>query len=163
MQEAAERYEKHATQNQWDELLIAQADVAELQELADSKSQGKSTSKFQAGLNKFCSVALEYSKLLDVIMNQCPEYAALAWGAMKLLLVANVNHAKVKENVEKQLLAIGHQVGLVNQFVFYNPTEKMAEAVGLLYAHFSRFLKKALGMYAKSKLSRFPSFLENQN
>jgi hypothetical protein len=32
------------------------------------------------GLSKFTAVAFEYSKLLDVVMNQAPEYASLAWG-----------------------------------------------------------------------------------
>ncbi|KAM0804291.1 hypothetical protein BDR22DRAFT_669753 [Usnea florida] len=85
-------------------------------------------------------------------MNQCPEYVALAWGVMKLLLVANINHSRLKQNIESHLISIGEQLGLVNQLIAYAPTDKMVEAVALLYANFSKFLGKALRCYAKIKL-----------
>ncbi|KAL9613211.1 MAG: hypothetical protein Q9167_002227 [Letrouitia subvulpina] len=153
LRDAAEGYEKHATQRQWDELLVARADVAELGQIAAAANERKGNKKSPTGMEKFCTVALEYSKLLDVVMNQCPEYASLAWGVTKLLLVANINHSRLKENVERYLISIGEQSALVNQFIIYNPTEKMAETVGLLYADFSKFLEKAIRYYAKSKLS----------
>ena len=153
LREAAEQYEKHAAQERWDELLVARADVTELLSIADAEKPTKGNNKLTSALSKFCPVALEYSKLLDVVMNQSPEYAALAWGAIKLLLVAKVNHERVKENVEKTLIAIGERLGLVNQLTYYNPTEEMAKAVGMLYADFSKFLSKAIKLYTKSKLS----------
>lgn len=73
---------------------------------------------------------------------------------MKVLLVANINNAKLKQNVEQYLVKIGEQLGLVNQLIYSVPTGKMIEAVALLYAHFSRFLAKALKYYRKSRLSR---------
>lgn len=151
LREAAERYERHATQHRWNELCTARANITELETLA-AEAVTKKKTLFPTGVEKFSSVALEYSKLLDVVMNGCPEYASLAWGTMKLLLYAGINHAKLKENVEHHLISIGEQSGLVNQFVYYNPTEMMAEAVGRLYADFGKFLEKAIRYYAKSKL-----------
>ena len=92
-------------------------------------------------------------------MNQAPEYVILAWGAMKILLVANVNPARLKQNVEKFLIHINNQFGLVNQLTCYSPTEKMVEAVAELYASFSRFLGEALKYYAEHRLSELRTTL----
>lgn len=75
-------YEKEATIQQWTDLLKVNADVSELGKLvADSKKNKRRTDEETAdGLSKFSTVALEYSKMLDVVMNQSPEYAGLAWG-----------------------------------------------------------------------------------
>jgi hypothetical protein len=75
-------YEREATTQQWTDLLKVNADVSELGKLvADSKKNKRPTNKETAdGLSKFSMVALEYSKMLDVVMNQSPEYASLAWG-----------------------------------------------------------------------------------
>ena len=121
-------YEKQASNEKWGELWRVRADVTELDTLAraalDKQKSRKTPFK---GLERFSTVALEYSKLLDVVMNQCPEYVALAWGVTKLLLVANINHSRLKQNVESQLLSIGEQLGLVNQLISYSPTDKMVE------------------------------------
>ena len=156
LRECVDSYEKEAGKEQLGDLLgVRVADLAELTKLANT-ALAKDHLK-TPGLNaleKFSTVALEYSKLLDVVMNQSPEYACLAWGVIKLLLVANINHAKLKQNVETHLLRIGGQLGLVNQLMYYMPTEKIVEVVALLYASFSAFLGKALKFYAKSRLGR---------
>lgn len=69
--------------------------------------------------------------------------------------MANINHSKLKENVESHLISIGEQLGLVNQLISYSPTEKMVEAVALLYSSFAKFLGKDLRCYAKSKPATF--------
>ena len=73
---------------------------------------------------------------------------------MKLLLCANINNTRLKENVEKHLISIGEQSAIATQFIYYNPTEKMAETVGSLYADFAKFLVKALRYYAKCWLCK---------
>ena len=159
-------YECRADGGRWFEVVSMQADGVkkELNAIAQKaeekqRARGRRTS---AWFDKFSPVALEYSRLLDVLMNQCPEYVTAAWGAMKILLLAQVNHAKLKENVESYLIAIGERLGLVNQLVCYSPTDKMVEAVALLYASFSKFLVTALRCYSKCRLSsivdalRFP-------
>ena len=131
LRQTAEVYEKQASNEKWGELWRFRADVTELDTLAKAaldKQKSKTTFK---GLEKFSTVALEYSKLLDVVMNQCPEYVALAWGVTKLLLVANINHSKLKQNVETHLITIGEQLGLVNQLITYSPTDKMVEYAAL--------------------------------
>jgi hypothetical protein len=77
-------YEKEATTQQWKDLLKIHGDMRELGQLAESSQKksrsGNETEESNSGLGKFTAVAFEYSKLLDVVMNQSPEYAALAWG-----------------------------------------------------------------------------------
>lgn len=128
LRQTVEVYERQASAERWGQLWQIQADVTELDTLAraalDKQKSGKTPFK---GLERFSTVALEYSKLLDVVMNQCPEYVTLAWGVTKLLLVANINHTKLKQNVESHLISIGEQLGLVNQLIAYSPTETMVE------------------------------------
>ena len=148
----AAAHERQASDERWADLLLARADVSELSTFAqDAQEQKQKPGKVRKGFDEFCTVALEYSKLLDVVMNQSPEYASLAWGIMKVLLFANINHAKLRTNIRTYLIEIGNQLGLVNQLLLCSPTETMVEAVALLYATFSKFLGKALRCYAKSK------------
>ena len=128
LRQTVEVYERQATNEKWGELWQVRSDVAELDTLARAaldKQQSRKT--IFKGMERFSTVALEYSKLLDVVMNQSPEYVSLAWGVTKLLLVANINHSKLKENVELHLVSIGEQLGLVNQLIAYSPTDKMVE------------------------------------
>ena len=128
LRQTVEVYEKQASTEKWGELWRVRADVTELDTLARAALDKQKSRKTPFnGLERFSTVALEYSKLLDVVMNQCPEYVALAWGVTKLLLVANINHSRLKQNVESHLVSIGGQLGLVNQLIAYSPTDKMVE------------------------------------
>lgn len=162
LRESVDSYEKKAGIAQLGDFLGARADLTELANLAGSALEREHLKNpGLKSLEKFSTVALEYSKLLDVVLNQSPEYASLAWGIIKFLLVANINHAKLKQNVETNLVRIGDQLGLVNQLMYYMPTEKMVEAVALLYASFSTFLKEALKCYAKSSLGRQSTYFQS--
>lgn len=128
LRQTVEEYEKQASNEKWGELWQVRADVAELDTLAKAAlDQQKSRKTLFKGMERFSTVALEYSKLLDVVMNQCPEYVSLAWGVTKLLLVANINHSRLQQNIELHLVSIGEQLGLVNQLITYSPTDKMVE------------------------------------
>lgn len=109
LQSSVADYEKEATQQQWTDLFKISSDVSELGKLAEfsdtqnSKKVGDPDSV--DGITKFTTVALEYSKMLDVVMNQSPEYAGLVWGvsgctypfekpATVLILLGNPNAAR---------------------------------------------------------------------
>ncbi|KAL9107035.1 MAG: hypothetical protein Q9227_007981 [Pyrenula ochraceoflavens] len=149
-------YEREASSHEWTELIKVNADIRELTKLADHErlkrpsAHGKDESA--DGLTKFSTVALEYSKMLDVVMNQSPEYAGLAWGAIRMLLVAHTNHSKLKYSVEHHLIHFGQEFGVVNQLMNAHPTAKMVEAVSEAYSAFSKFLAKAVKYYKESKL-----------
>jgi hypothetical protein len=82
IRDSVAEYEKEATIQQWTDLVKVHADVSELGKLlADSTKNKRLTNDESAdGLSNFSKVALEYSKMLDVVMNQSPEYAGLVWG-----------------------------------------------------------------------------------
>ena len=149
-------YEAKASEQNWSDALLGQAKVTELNELVRKAAEKRRSTGNRAKewFDNFSLVALEYSRLLDVLMNQCPEYVAAEWGAMKILLLTNVNHTKLKENVESYLIVIGERLGLVNQLICYTATGKMVEAVPQLYATFSEFLAKALKSYTNCRLAR---------
>ena len=152
-------YERQASDEKWGELWRARADVTELDTLAKAaldKQKSRNT-PFNKGLEKFSTVALEYSKLLDVVMNQCPEYVALAWGVTKLLLVANINHSKLKQNVESHLVSIGEQLGLVNQLIAYSPTDKMVEYEAILFCWLRVLIMASAGLWLRY-MRAFPNF-----
>lgn len=151
-----EEYEAKAGLRQWEDTLLplAETNFQELNELMKRTAEKEQSRKHRAWrwYDGFSAVALEYSKLLDVVMEACPDYVSMAWGTMKILLVADINHQNLKENVRRCLIDIGGRLGIVNQLLCYSPTEKMVEAVALLHASFSKFLGKALKYYCKSKL-----------
>jgi hypothetical protein len=82
LRDSVAEYEKEATIQQWTDLIKVNANVSELEKaVADSTRNMRLTNDESAdGLSNFTKVALEYSKMLDVVMNQAPEYAGLAWG-----------------------------------------------------------------------------------
>lgn len=157
LEEDVAKSQELAKEKKWEDLMMTRANVTkELDKLAKHAEERKQKrGKWRKGRkcwDEFCMVAFEYSKLLDVVMNSCPHYVVATWGVMKILLVANINSAKLKERVETWLIEIGNQLGIVNQYLCYSPTEGMVEAVAVLYTSFSSFLGEALKCYIKSKL-----------
>ncbi|ERF69934.1 hypothetical protein EPUS_05478 [Endocarpon pusillum Z07020] len=157
LQNSVSDYEKEASQQQWTDLFEINHDVGELEKLAESSRRRKSKRAGHDvgmdGLTRITTVALEYSKMLDVVMNQSPEYAGLAWGAIRMLLVAHTNHSKLKQAVENYIIQFGQEFGVVNQLMKSHPTAKMVEAVSEAYAAFAKFLAKAVQFYKESKLT----------
>jgi hypothetical protein len=82
LRESVAEYEKEASIQQWTDLVKVNANISELEKaVADSTKNRRLTNDESAdGLSNFSKVALEYSKMLDVVMNQAPEYVGLAWG-----------------------------------------------------------------------------------
>lgn len=65
-------------------------DVLEVVNDAQNVYHGKRASKAWKWLTQFSSRVTYYSSILDVMVQHHPEYAALAWGAMKLLFVVSM-------------------------------------------------------------------------
>lgn len=59
--------------------------------------------KVKAGFRAFSETAYEYSKIMDVLIGQTPEYVALIWGAMKIVLVVHINHEELKQKVNEHM------------------------------------------------------------
>ena len=106
------------------------------------------------GLDKFCASAYNYSTMIDVLVNQAPEYTSLAWGAIKFLLIVNINSQELKESVAQVLGDIGDKFRMVKCFLDLFPSREMVEHVCGAYEQFSQFLTKAVSYYKECRLSK---------
>ena len=151
LKEEVAAHEKLATAEKWEDLMLRRAEISELNKLAQEKQNQQNPGRVRKWFDEFSMVAMEYSKLLDIVMNSSPEYAAASWAIIKCLLAANINHADLKRQVAKWIVEIGYQLDIVNHLLSCSPTDVMVEAVATLYSYFSAFLGKALHCYDSSK------------
>lgn len=80
LRESVEIYKKEADPIELEKLNQSYQEVEALRRTATDLSTKASPKRAAStAIADFSSVALEYAKLLDVLMNQCPEYVSLAW------------------------------------------------------------------------------------
>jgi hypothetical protein len=113
--------------------------------------------RFRRARSSFSSTVFLYSQHLDMLAGQSPEYVGLVWGAIKILLVAEVNHAKLRQCVEDQLIQLSKQFRLIETLTVYIPTSDMVRALSDAYSSFTRFLEKAVKYYSENRFSGTPS------
>ena len=107
----------------------------------------------KAGCRAASETAYEYTQIMDVLVSQAPEYVALAYGAVKLLLVVQVNYEEMKQNVEQYMVTIKTKFCMTDHLTTYFPSGPLVETIGRMYESFQRFLAKALKFYTRSRLS----------
>ncbi|KAI9764201.1 MAG: hypothetical protein M1840_008591 [Geoglossum simile] len=135
--------------------------LAEAREEMNRKSevQGKNKShrlwkQVKEGLHIFCSAAHRYTAVMDVLVQQHPEWLSLAYGAVKFLLVVSVNHQELKEKFVYHLENIGSQFEAMQIFVRLHPDERMVNAVSGAYAEFLKFLELSVSWCGENPLVR---------
>jgi hypothetical protein len=82
-----------------------------------------------------------------------PQYAQLAWGAIRFLLIMNINAVELKEAVLQKLADIGDQFKVVRCFLGLYPSAEMAEHVCGAYEAFTEFLTEAVKYYQENCIS----------
>ncbi|KAL9118612.1 MAG: hypothetical protein Q9187_004840 [Circinaria calcarea] len=105
---------------------------------------------------KFCDIAHYYQSLFDVLNNQAPEYTTAVWGAVKLLLLASVNNAKLKDGVIQTLDEVGSHLSLMKVIVELQPSADMVKAVTQVYDTVAAF-KAVISPWE----TRFQHFVKN--
>jgi len=90
--EAVERFASHLTQDDWKvEIARSQGNIQDIQALVhDSLAKYSDERRFpraQKWLHRALSKIHHYGNIVDVFVQHHPEYVALVWGAMKVLLV----------------------------------------------------------------------------
>ncbi|KAK4175537.1 hypothetical protein QBC36DRAFT_331347 [Triangularia setosa] len=103
-------------------------------------------------LNKFSSLLCHYDNMMKCLIQHNPEYVSLAWGAMKLLFVAFVNHENAVCTLAKGLCQIGSILPRVELSLILYPTSRMKRAVAEVYAYILKFLIWAKRWYEEGKL-----------
>ncbi|KAL3427787.1 AAA family protein [Phlyctema vagabunda] len=102
--------------------------------------------------------AYEYTQILDVMVGQAPEFVGLAYGAVKILLVVQINYTELKVKVRDHMETIKEKFDIIDHLTAYIPTRRLAKAVSNAYSEFSRFLAKAVKYYTENK---FKSYLKS--
>jgi uncharacterized MAPEG superfamily protein len=94
------------------------------------------------------------------MVGQAPEYVSLAYGAVKILLVVQVNYEEMKQNVEGYMDKIKTKFQMIDHLTTYLPTERLVAAIAKMYDFFNRFLAKALKFYTRGKISKEALYLQ---
>ncbi|KAF2097285.1 hypothetical protein NA57DRAFT_77539 [Rhizodiscina lignyota] len=132
--------------------------IHQAKEAHDSKYPAKTPESDRAfadmvkrGFRAASETAYEYTKVMDVLVGQAPEYVALTYGAVKLLLVVQVNYEEMKKNVEEYMITIKTKFSMIDHLTTYFPRARLVETIGRLLEAFQRFLAKALKLYARNR------------
>ena len=94
------------------------------------------------------------------MVGQAPEYVALAYGAVKILLVAHHNYQEMKEKTKIYLDNIKAKFEIVEHLTSYIATKRLVESLTEMYHFFNGFLAKAVKFYTQSRLSTFNLLLD---
>jgi len=108
---------------------------------------------FKKNCQEAAEIAFQYTKILDPMVESAPSFAALAYGAVKILLYAHVNSQELKENILKYMDRIKSTFDMVEHLTVYIPSANLVSAMTQLYGLFHRFLAKAIRMYTRNRLS----------
>lgn len=111
--------------------------------------------RLKRGWSSTNKVAYEYVKLLDIMVGQAPEYVGLAYGAVKILIVAQANNEEVKEKVKGYLEQIQLKVEIIDHLTAYLPSSRLLILVAEVYCLFNNFIAKAIKHYTQSRYSEF--------
>ncbi|KAM0247217.1 hypothetical protein ACHAQJ_009949 [Trichoderma viride] len=96
---------------------------------------------------------MHYSNVFDMFLQQHPEYTSLAWGAMKFLFMAVIEHEKTVTILAKSIAQIAESLPRVHLSTDLYPTPRMKIALEELYASILKFLMKAHDWYNEGRLS----------
>ena len=96
-EEAKEEFTRDLTSDESKRAWICQQstmnDVVQTVMQAQSEYGNKTSSKARKWLSIFSARVTYYGTVLDVLVQQHPEYVSLAWGAMKFLFVVGMHMA----------------------------------------------------------------------
>ncbi len=115
----------------------------------------KLQAKLKASCRAFSEVIYEYSKSMDLLANSAPEYVALAWGAIKIVLVIQINYEELKQKVRTYLEQIKIKFETIDHLTAYLPRANLVVMVARAYELFSRFLAKAVKFYTLNRFSKW--------
>ncbi|KAJ6037116.1 hypothetical protein N7540_001395 [Penicillium herquei] len=117
-------------------------------------TQDRSHSKIRRYLEHVTERIHYYGNVMDVLVQQHPEYVSLVWGMMKLLVGAVVEHKKTGSVITNSLLDIADALPRVQLVSVLYPTESVERMVATLYACIIKFLLRALRWYEEGSLKR---------
>lgn len=114
-----------------------------VQDSLDRYSNEHRFPKARKWLSRTLAILHHYANIFDVFVQHNPEYVALAWGAMKFLLMSVQNHQATIALISKALSQIGESLPQVELATILYPTERMMKAVEKLYSDILHFFLRA--------------------
>ncbi|KAL8794974.1 MAG: hypothetical protein Q9195_002556 [Heterodermia aff. obscurata] len=92
------------------------------------RRQGYKT-KTRAACRAFAEGAYEYSKIMDMLAGQAPEYVALVWGAIKIVLIVQINHEELKQKVQEHIKLIKSKFEIMDHLTVLLPRANLIAAI----------------------------------
>ncbi|KAK0120267.1 hypothetical protein ONS95_011673 [Cadophora gregata] len=124
----------------------------EVSRASERYHSSRSPTKAREWLLKFSERVAHYGAIMDVLVQHHPEYTSLAWGTMKFLFTAVINHEELTKQLAKALCKIADVLPRTDFTLILYPTAVMQEAVARLYAYVMKFLRTAIVWYKKGKV-----------
>jgi hypothetical protein len=103
------------------------------------------------GYTSLAEEVLDWAQVFDVIVGQAPEYVSLAYGAIKIIFVVEINYTTLKVTVREYMKQIKERFEAVDHLTAYKPTAHLVKAISQAYVLFSRFLEKAVKYYTQHR------------
>ncbi|KAH3997541.1 hypothetical protein HBI13_109690 [Parastagonospora nodorum] len=115
----------------------------------------------RAWLEKFSGRVIYYGKVFDALAQHHPEYVALAWGAVKFVLMGIINRATLVQKLAQAFVAIGDVLPRASLSAELYQTDYMKDALSRLYAYIIIFLHLCVKWYNRSSLGRLWSAMKS--
>ena len=110
--------------------------------------------RFKDGYSNLTETAYHYSQHLDALVVVAPEYVSLAWGAIKIILIMQINHGELKDNIQTTLKKIVDKFEIVDHLSDYMPRKNLVKALADAYACYSAFLAEAVKYCLENKVKK---------
>lgn len=124
--------------------------------ITDAKDKYESShgkSKTREVLTALSLRIVHYGKVMDVLVQQHPEYVSLVWGAMKLIFGGIVEHERTGMVIATALHEILETLPMIKLGTELYPNKALQESVSMLYAHIVEFLIRAQRHYEDNKFT----------
>ncbi|KAI1086065.1 hypothetical protein F5B19DRAFT_480582 [Rostrohypoxylon terebratum] len=119
----------------------------------DKYESSRENSKFREILTRLSLRVVHYGKVMDVLVQQHPEYVSLVWGAMRLIFGGIVEHERTGVVIATALHEILETLPVIELGTELYPNQIFERSVSKLYAHIVEFLIRAQKHYEESKLA----------
>ncbi|KAM7211277.1 hypothetical protein V8F06_013334 [Rhypophila decipiens] len=126
--------------------------VADLVAQYESRANSSKTRKW---LHKTSETICHYGTVLDVFVQQNPEYVCLVWGTFKLLFSSAVNHAETLKLLAKSTSQIAMRLPRVKMLSELYAGPQMRRAVEDLYVCILEYLLIGYSWVTESKFKHF--------
>ncbi|KAK4061555.1 uncharacterized protein Triagg1_10264 [Trichoderma aggressivum f. europaeum] len=151
--EFSSEFSKDGKQQEWIIDSSFESVLASVEEARVYYEGRKGTSKLRKGLVQLSEKLYNYSNIMDVLLSQQPKYSALAWGAMKCLLLTVKDHDDLLSQLYGGLNDIAHIISRTEIIIQLYPTQQIKQVVVAIYARILEFLLRVLRWYRESKMT----------